>query len=303
MSEDSLKVIPNYLAYLEGVKAVAPLTKEAYARDLRLWEEYLAGVGLDVLKAGRAEAAAFLTTLGKRGLSSASVNRMLSCLRGFYRYCLRLNLKTDHPFTGVRGLKRSRHLPTFLFETEVSRLLQAVTGQGFQSYRDRALLEVMYATGCRVSEICSLTTQAFAPSGGGARASVRVTGKGRKVRTVFLTPSAIQALHDYLAVRASRLPAGHETEPHLFLNAQGSALGPRGVAKILDRLAVKAGIAKHISPHTVRHTFATHLLEEGLDVRVVQELLGHSRLETTQIYTHLGLDRLRDVVRQSHPHG
>lgn len=296
-------MIQNYLAYLDGVKAVSPLTKEAYARDLRLWTEYLAGVGQDVLKAGRAEASGFLTTLGKRGLASSSVNRMLSCLRGFYRYCLRLNLKADHPFTGVRGLKRSRHLPTFLFEKEVGRLLQAVNGQGFQGYRDRALLEVMYATGCRVSEICSLTTQALETPGGEARAAVRVTGKGRKVRTVFLTSSALKALHDYLAVRSSRLPAGNETESHLFLNAHGGPLGPRGVAKILDRLAVKAGIAKHISPHTVRHTFATHLLEEGLDIRVVQELLGHSRLETTQIYTHLGLDRLRDVVRQSHPHG
>ncbi len=303
MSADSTQVIQNYLSYIDGVKAVAPLTKEAYARDLRLWSEFLSLQGRDVLSAGRAEATAFLTSLGKRGLSSASVNRMLSCLRGFYRYCLRLGLKPEQPLSGVRGLKRSRHLPTFLFENEISLLLKQVTGQSFQAFRDRALLEVMYATGCRVSEICSLTLQALENLKGEARSSVKVLGKGRKVRTVFLTPSAMDALKGYLAVRPSRLPAGKDAEAHLFLNFQGGPLGPRGVAKILDRLALKAGISKHISPHTVRHTFATHLLEEGLDVRVVQELLGHSRLETTQIYTHLGLDRLRDVVRQSHPHG
>jgi site-specific recombinase XerD len=295
----------EYLDYLDSVRGLSIATRLAYSHDLSTWEEFLATQNSDPLRASRREASAFLTRLGKSGLATSSVNRTLSCLRGFYRFLQKTGRKSEHPLTGIRGLKRSRHLPAFLFEKEVLKILEAPPAQGFQGLRDRTLFEFLYATGCRVSELCSLRLDdvQLLPDGqeGG---QIRVLGKGRKSRTIFLTASAVAALKAYLPERSARLDLlDPQAAVKLFLNARGQALGVRGVAKILARALRVSALTKHVSPHTFRHTFATHLLNEGMDVRVVQELLGHSRLETTQIYTHLDLDRLRDVVRHSHPHG
>jgi len=222
-------------------------------------------------------------------LAPRSVNRVLSCLRGFYRYLLRMGRASSHPFSGIRSLKTSRRLPVFLFEKEVQTLLES-GGTGFQALRDRLLFEVLYSTGCRVSEVCGLD---LATVKGKTRLSV--TGKGGKTRWVFLTPSAKKALDEYLPVRKTRLdPADPDAAQALLLNSRGQRLGVRGVQKIVGRAAARAGLTKAASPHTLRHTFATHLSAEGM---------GHSRLETTQVYTHLSMDRLKDVMRAAHPHG
>ncbi|HTH13661.1 MAG TPA: tyrosine-type recombinase/integrase [Spirochaetia bacterium] len=288
----------EYLNYLEAVRGLSEHTRLAYGRDLDAWEAFLAdrGTGLDA--ATKAQAGEFLRHLGKHGLSPRSVNRVLSCLRGFYRYLLRTGRATAHPFSGIRSLKTPRRLPVFLFEKEVQTLLTE-DRPGFQGIRDRLLFEVLYSTGCRVSEVCALDLATVV-----GKSKFPVLGKGNKTRSVFLTPSAQKALTDYLPARLDRLAREDaDAAKALFLNSRGTRLGVRGVQKIVDRAATRAGLTKDATPHTLRHTFATHLSAEGMDVRVVQELLGHSRLETTQVYTHLSLDRLKDVVRAAHPHG
>jgi len=288
----------EYLNYLEAVRGLSEHTRLAYGRDLDAWEEFLTtrGAGLDQANPGLA--GEFLHHLGREGLSPRSVNRVLSCLRGFYRYLLRTGRAFAHPFSGIRSLKTPRRLPVFLFEKEIQTLLDDHR-EGFQPLRDRLLFEVLYSTGCRVSELCALNLADVA-----GKTRFAVTGKGNKTRWVFLTPSAKKALAAYLPVRLERLDsADPDAASALFLNSRGLRLGVRGVQKIVGQAAVRAGFVKKTSPHTLRHTFATHLSAEGMDVRLVQELLGHSRLETTQVYTHLSLDRLKDVVRAAHPHG
>jgi integrase/recombinase XerC/integrase/recombinase XerD len=289
----------HYLDYLEAVRGLSEHTRLAYRRDLDAWEEFLSTHGGSLAQASPLDAGEFLRELGQQGLAPASVNRVLSCLRGFYRYLLRTGQAFSHPFAGIRSLKRPRHLPSFLFEAEINTLL-AGNSVGFQSIRDRLLLELMYSTGCRVSEVVSIRLEQVTTG----KDSFVVTGKGNKSRVVFLTPSARKALADYLPLRATRLDRNDATaSAMLFLNSRGQTLGVRGVQKIVNHAVLGTGVTKHVSPHTLRHTFATHLSSEGLDVRMIQELLGHSRLETTQVYTHLSLDRLKDVVRVAHPHG
>jgi len=288
----------EYLNYLEAVRGLSEHTRLAYSRDLDAWDAFLADHGSSLGAATPGLAGAFLRHLGQEGLSTRSVNRVLSCLRGFYRYLLRTGRAFSHPFSGIRSLKTPRKLPVYLFEQEVQSLL-ADERQGFQALRDRVLFEVLYSTGCRVAEVCSLNLDTVS-----GKTRFPVTGKGDKTRTVFLTPSARKALEAYLPARTARLDASDpDAVQALFLNSQGHRLGIRGVQKIVARAALRAGLTKQATPHTLRHTFATHLSAEGMDVRVVQELLGHSRLETTQVYTHLSMDRLKDVMRAAHPHG
>jgi site-specific recombinase XerD len=288
----------EYLNYLEAVRGLSEHTRLAYGRDLDAWDLFLADRGLALDAATPGQAGEFLRHLGQDGLSPRSVNRVLSCLRGFYRYLLRTGRAFSHPFSGIRSLKTPRRLPVYLFEKEVQSLLDD-DRSGFQAHRDRLLFEVLYSTGCRVSEVCSLDLDTVV-----GRTRFPVTGKGDKTRTVFLTPSARKALETYLPVRLLRLNDGDgDAVRALFLNSRGQRLGVRGVQKIVARAAMRAGLTKQATPHTLRHTFATHLSSEGMDVRVVQELLGHSRLETTQVYTHLSMDRLKDVMRAAHPHG
>ncbi len=288
----------QYLNYLEAVRSLSEHTRLAYGRDLDSWETFLAARGGNLAEATPLQAGEFLRQLGKEGLSSRSVNRVLSCLRGFYRYLLRNGHASSHPFSGIHSLKTPRRLPMFLFEKEIQTLL-ADNRMGFQPLRDRLLFEVLYSTGCRVSELCSLNLETVL-----GKTRFAVLGKGNKTRWVFLTPSAKKALEAYLPERSIRLDAADaDASKALFLNSRGGRLGVRGVQKIVGRAAIRAGLTKNATPHTLRHTFATHLSAEGMDVRVVQELLGHSRLETTQVYTHLSMDRLKDVMRTAHPHG
>lgn len=288
----------EYLNYLQAVRGLSDHTRLAYGRDLDAWELFLHENGSTLDQASPQMAGDFLRRLGQDGLAPRSVNRVLSCLRGFYRYLLRGGHAAHHPFAGIRSLKTPRRLPVFLFEQEIRTLLEG-EATGFQAQRDRLLFEVLYSTGCRVSELVSLDLDQVRN-----RSRFAVTGKGNKVRWVFLTPSAQAALRAYVPLREARLDTRDpDAARALLLNAQGHRLGVRGVQKVVARAALRAGLTKTTSPHTLRHTFATHLASEGLDVRVVQELLGHSRLETTQVYTHLGLDRLKDLVRAAHPHG
>ncbi len=230
--------------------------------------------------------------------SRPTVARKISAIRSFYRYLRREQLIEDDPSKMVRGPKLTRRLPSCLDREEVVRLLMT-PDQSILGIRDRALMEVLYATGMRVSELCALRVQDYNPEA----MEMRVMGKGSKERVVLLNQSASEWLQKYLNEYWSKLAGGRTPQPDspLFVSRQATRLSSRSVHRIVLKYAVKARINKPITPHTLRHTFATHLLEGGADLRVVQDLLGHTTINTTQIYTHVSLDRLRRIYMTSHP--
>jgi site-specific recombinase XerD len=230
--------------------------------------------------------------------SRPTVARKISAIRSFYRYLRREQLIDDDPSKTVRGPKLARRLPSCLDREEVTRLL-AVTDSSSLGIRDRALMEVLYASGMRVSELCGLRVQDYDSEA----KEMRVLGKGSKERVVLLNDSAQQWMQSYLSDHWSKLAGGRTPQPDhpLFVSRQATRLSSRSVHRIVLKYAKAAGINKVITPHTLRHTFATHLLEGGADLRVVQDLLGHTTISTTQIYTHVSLDRLRRVYMTSHP--
>jgi integrase/recombinase XerC/integrase/recombinase XerD len=289
----------EYLSYLGSVRNLSAATVQAYRRDITdflsdVWQHQEAGEDID-----RDTVRSYVARLSRRGLSRASINRTLSALKGFFRFLVKHEVIQTSPAADIRSLKGSGELPGFLFDEEVENLL-GISGDDFASLRDRAIFETLYSTGCRIAELTAVNVADVKLR----RGRMLVHGKGSKDRLVFLGDRAVRALEAYVPERAALLErrgAGHTDA--LFLNAAGRRLTGRGVALILEKRMQEAGITKHASPHTLRHTFATHLLERGADIRVVQELLGHAKLSTTQVYTHLGLGRLKEIYAQAHPHG
>jgi len=231
--------------------------------------------------------------------SRPTVARKISAIRSFYRYLRREELITDDPSKQVRGPKLTRRLPACLDKEEIVKLLMSPDTNTVLGVRDRALMEVLYATGMRVSELCGLRVQDYNQEA----MEMRVLGKGGKERIVLLNQSAQAWLSKYLAEYWTKLAEGRtpQAEHPLFVSRQATRLSSRSVHRIVMKHAIKAGINKTITPHTLRHTFATHLLEGGADLRVVQDLLGHTTINTTQIYTHVSLERLRRVYINTHP--
>lgn len=231
--------------------------------------------------------------------SRPTVARKISAIRSFYRYLRREQLIEEDPSKQVRGPKLTRRLPACLDKEEVVRLLMSPDTNTVLGVRDRALMEVLYATGMRVSELCGLRVQDYNQEA----MEMRVLGKGSKERVVLLNQSAHNWLKKYLSEYWTKLAEGRtpQAEHPLFVSRQATRLSSRSVHRIVMKHALKAGINKPITPHTLRHTFATHLLEGGADLRVVQDLLGHTTINTTQIYTHVSLDRLRRVYMNTHP--
>lgn len=287
--------VDRYLAYLQSVRNLSPATVRAYGLDLRA---FFAWVGDDVA-VDTATVRRYVSHLTRSHTAASSMNRKLSALKGYYRFLIRQKLVESSPVDGVRSIRRSRTLPDILFDQDIKDLLE-IPGDDFESARDRLILETLYSTGCRVSELTAITVEDINFKKG----SIIAHGKGRKDRMVFLGAPARAALRDYLPLRdslARRLGKGEVRA--LFLNQAGGALTVRGVALIIEKRVRAARIATRTSPHTFRHTFATHVLDRGADIRVVQELLGHAGLSTTQVYTHLGLGKLRKIYAQAHPHG
>ena len=306
-----------YLAYLSAVRSLSPRTVEAYGEDLARWKAFLAERGAAPESASGALAREFVASLVRAGLADSSVNRALSSLRGFHRYLVRFGLAEANPAADLEGLPARRPLPRFLFESEAAALVEAphaarpearervAPGSGpkpalsaFVAARDAALLETLYSTGCRVSELAALGLRRLALDTGRAR----VLGKGGKERVVFLNEASVRAIRAYLPFRIARVGT-EKDHGFLFVNARGGPLTPRGIALVVERRAREAGIRKRVSPHALRHSFATGLVAGGAELRVVQELLGHANISTTQIYTHVDLERLRSVYRRAHPHG
>jgi len=276
-------------------------TVAAYRRDLALYDVWLGEQGIDALATVQErDVEAFVTQLrsGAAPLAASSVARILSSVRGLHRFALEEGVIVDDVTRAVRPPRAPSRLPKALTVDEVSAILAATDGEEPQRMRDKALLEFLYATGARVSEAVELDVDDVADLGD----VIRLTGKGGKQRIVPLGSYARAAVEAYLVqARPGFAAVARRATPALFLGQRGGRLSRQHAWLIIRGAAERAGITKEISPHTLRHSFATHLLEGGADVRVVQELLGHASVATTQIYTKVTADALRDVYLTSHP--
>jgi integrase/recombinase XerC len=289
----------EYTRYIRDLRGLSPHTVKAYLSDLQILLDFLESEELSLHQVDRSIAGGFIAGQKARGMAKRSLNRMISTLRGFYDYFLRKGAIELNPFSEVKNFKLPKRLPKFLFEEEMQNLL-ALPGEGFSGQRDRLILHIFYSTGCRAAELVGMNLEDINLGAG----SISVLGKGRKRRPVFLSTPAKQALRDYLPIRQGRvLVQRGDAQGALFLNERGERLTTSGISYIIGGYWKRLGIGKKITPHMFRHSFATHLLNKGLDIRVVQELLGHSNLSTTQIYTHVGLENLRKVYEKAHPHG
>jgi integrase/recombinase XerD len=292
----------DFLAYLEFERGLSRNTLDAYRSDLLQFGLYLRESGADVLSAGHAELTGFLDTLatpgdGRTPARPATVQRKAACLRSFYRHLRREGIVEHDPTADLRAPRKSQKLPHVLGRGDVDRLLRAPRGTDPAALRDRALLELMYACGLRASEATGLEVADVDL----AAAVLRTRGKGAKERLIPIGGVAVTAVRTYLQRGRPSLTASRPEERHLFVNRRGAGLTRQGLYKIVQRHARDAGLDDRMSPHTLRHTFATHLLAGGCDLRAVQEMLGHADVATTQIYTHLSAQRLKDVYHQAHP--
>jgi integrase/recombinase XerD len=289
-----------FLEMMAVERAAAKNTLTAYTRDLADAAGFLAGRGRDLADATAEEVEAYFTALGARGLSPATASRRRAAVRQFYRFVLGEGWRADDPSRRVEAPRKGRSLPKVLSREEIDRLIAAATARdGAQGLRLGCMVELAYASGLRISELTSLTLTALARD----PAYLIVKGKGGKERLAPLNAAARTAVKAYLEVRPGFLPKGDKANPWLFPSrGKGGRLTPRRFAQLLDEAAAGAGIdPARVSPHVLRHAFATHLLEGGADLRVVQTLLGHADIATTQIYTHVAGDRLRQVVETKHP--
>jgi integrase/recombinase XerD len=284
--------VEGFLALLAARRA--PKTVEAYRRDLRQLGAYL---GKPIAKATLEELERYTAQLRADGLSGASIARRTAAARSFYRHQQLLGARDDNPAAAIKLPRRAKPLPKTLSPGEAERLIQAAAGTQPRALRDQALVELLYGAGLRVSEAIGLEKAGVDLDD----RLVRVIGKGGKERVVPIGRHAAQALLRYLARGRPYLDARHR--PELFLNARGGALTRAGAFLILRKLAEKAGLdPQRVHPHLLRHSFATHLLEGGADLRSVQEMLGHADLSTTELYTHVTDQRRRQLYFQAHPH-
>jgi site-specific recombinase XerD len=307
--EGSTAALTLFLEHLRGRNASRRTVVE-YERNAGEFLDFVVSRGVSWLSPDRATVRAYLATLADRRLAATSVGGMLSAARSFYRYAVREGWLDADPLTGVRTPRRPRRLPGVLDAPQAARLVEAPSRSERRrrrrppkdvdeaiSRRDSALLELLYATGIRISEAASAELGRLDVG----RQRLRVLGKGNKEREVVFGRPAAEALTVYLGRGRQVLAAGAPRNNAVFLNVGGGPLSARGARLVVDRWVKACGLPKGTSPHTLRHSFATHLLEGGADLRTVQELLGHANLATTQIYTHLSDAALRDAYRSAHP--
>jgi tyrosine recombinase XerC len=294
--------LDRFLEHLRVERNLSPHSLRAYDGDVREFLRFL-GVkpedSFDPDSVPREHVRGFLAQLHEQGKARSSMQRRLAGVRAFFRFLVRASLASKEPADDVRAPKRGRTLPRCLGEGDVHRLLEAPSGDDGFPERDRAILETLYGAGLRVSELASLDADALIHQTDGS-ACVRVRGKGSKERLAPVGRVAREAIESYLANERRLLDQGRG-QTALFLNKNGGRLGVRGIRRIVVRYAARAGIERGASPHTLRHSFATHLLDRGADLRSVQELLGHASLATTQIYAHVTARRLVEAYAGAHP--
>jgi integrase/recombinase XerD len=300
------RALGRYLRHIGIERGLSPNTVAAYRRDLAAYLALLAERGITTTRAATADdVAAFVHSLRDRGddsLAASSTARMLSSVRGFHRFLLEEGLTETDPAAETRAPKLPSRLPKAITIDQMAAVLATTEGEDETSLRDRALLELLYATGARVSEAVGLNVDdVISTEGDGAADVVRLLGKGGKQRIVPLGSYARAAIDAYLVRVRPLLSARGRATPALFLGVRGNRLSRQSAWLVIRARAEQSGLGLAISPHTFRHSFATHLLEGGADVRVVQELLGHASVATTQIYTLVTADTLRDMYTSAHP--
>lgn len=291
------QLIEDFRAYLLVERGFSENTLQAYCRDARQLMSFLAEQGVSVNQAKQSDVESFLIALHEASIASTSQGRIFAGIGSFFRF-LRIEgyIEAD-PMELLDGPRREKHLPDVLTVSEIDALISAIDLTRDEGQRNRAIVETLYGSGLRVSELCSLTLgRTFLDE-----QYLLVEGKGSKQRIVPLSPVAVEEIRAYLPWR-ERLSIKPEGETVLFLNRRGRPLSRVMVFYIIRDAAREAGITKHVSPHTMRHSFATHLLEGGANLRAIQEMLGHENLATTELYVHLDTSRLRSELLSHHPH-
>ena len=285
------RYINKFLTYLEIEKNVSGHTLSNYRLDLKQLRDFLQGK--DVQQVDRLDIRKYLVFLKGKNLKKRTVARSLSCLRSFFRFLLREGHLKSNPLSGISSPKLEKTLPIFLDVNKVVKLIESPDKMSLRGLRDRAILESLYSTGARVSELVGLNIGRVDFIGG----TVKVLGKGRKERLLPIGDKALRAIRDYLDKRTTQ----KQDSGALFLNKSNKRLTDRGVQNVVSKYIKAASLKEKISPHTFRHSFATHLLDKGADLRSVQELLGHASLSTTQIYTHITTEHMKSVYNKAHP--
>ncbi len=291
--------IDTFLDVLWSERGLSRNTLAAYGRDLNAFARWLEKNKSELSNASSSDLQAYIAHKGKMGAKASSMARVLSSLRRYYRYQVREGRLQEDPSALIDSPKLGRPLPDSLSEAQVDALLDAPDTNDAVGLRDRAMLELLYATGLRVSELVSLEHSQISLQQG----IVRVVGKGNKERLVPMGDEAVSWIEQYKIEARADLMKGHELSAQLFVTRRGSGMTRQAFWYLIKRYALQVGIGQKISPHTLRHAFATHLLNHGADLRVVQLLLGHSDLSTTQIYTHVAKARLQSLHKEHHPRG
>ena len=287
-----------FIEYLQIEKNASPYTIEYYQKDLETFYVFLQREGINEIKSiDQRVVRVFLTDLYDRQLSRRSVSRTISCLRSFYKFLEREQIVNQNPFVQIRLPKADKPIPNFLYEEELIKLFEINDLSDPIGQRNQAIIETLYATGIRVGECQGLLLDDIDFTIG----SMFIRGKGRKERYVIFGKFAEDALHTYINNGRKKLLENKQSTNSVFLNSRGTPLTTRGIRHILTTMVEKAALTVHVHPHKLRHTFATHMLNEGADLRTVQELLGHENLSSTQVYTHVTKDRLRSIYMNSHP--
>jgi integrase/recombinase XerC len=288
--------VSSFLNYMRHERQASPHTMRSYEDDLAVFCQFLeesVGEGADPTVADSARLRRYSAWLNSQGYAASTVARRLASLRSFFRYLRRQGAVAADPASGLRNPKQPRRLPRLLTVNDVIRLLDSIPLDNSFGYRDRAMLETLYGGGLRVSELVGMNLEDVDVEQG----LVRVRGKGRRERLCPVGPMAVHWITGYLPLRRPK----RAPESALFLNRYGTRLTTRSVGRLMEDHLIRAGLSDAASPHTLRHSFATHLLDRGADLRSVQELLGHRNLTTTQIYTHVTRERLLDIYHDAHP--
>lgn len=288
-----IKYLEEYLHYLKYERNYSDDTLSSYEKDILEYLEFIDDNDYHILKVRYNDIKKFLKILNDKKNKATTLARKLSSLRGFYKFLMRNNYTSTNPFTLIKTPKKEKKLPRFFYYNELEELLSIPDITTPLGQRDKAILEVLYASGMRVSELVNVKISDINDE------EIKVLGKGAKERITRIGEYAKEALDLYLKDGYQSLNS--QNSSYLFLNKNGGKLTTRGIRYILDRIINKTSISKKISPHMLRHSFATHLLNEGCDILSVQELLGHESLSTTAIYTHVTTDRLKEVYYKTHP--
>ena len=287
--------INNFVVFLEKDKKLSNNTLQSYRRDIEQYVNYIDSNNIDLMTTNKTTVISYLVHLQKEGRATSTISRNLASIRSFYQYLVRMKQMEENPTTGLESPKLEKKLPTVLSVNEINLLLEQPKCVDLKGYRDKAMLEMLYATGIRVSELMNLNVEDVDLEGG----FIRCKG-ATKERVIPVGHAACSAISDYL--NQARTPMIHdEKEKALFVNTNGGRLTRQGFWKIIKQYKNQAKLTADITPHTLRHSFATHLLENGADLKAIQEMLGHSDISSTQVYTQLANNKLKDVYSKAHP--